>query len=71
LRQVGKTILESSPAAKKQDNIAQLERACFESIEFDIDIETATVEEKYEALLIAFSTGYVENEDGDWDAQEE
>jgi hypothetical protein len=48
-----------------------LERAFFASADFDVDLETATLEEKYEAMLIAFSTGDVENEEKAWDADEE
>ena len=67
---VGQAVLKSTNASK-QDGIAQLERAFFASADFDIDLETATLEEKYEAMLIAFSTGDVENEEKAWDADEE
>ena len=70
-RDVGQTTLESTDGVREQDRITQLEREYFESADFDIDLETATVEEKYEALLIAFSTGNVENGERNRDANEE
>ena len=45
---------------ERSDRIAKLEREYFAST--DIDFEAATLEEKYEAMLIAFSTGDVEND---------
>ena len=47
----------------------QLERVFFEFADLDIDLETATLDEKYEAMLIAFSTR--ENEEGILDAANE
>ena len=68
---VGRAVVESTNASK-QDRIAQLERAYFASADFDIDLDTATLEEKYEAMLMAFSsTGDVENKERAWDADEE
>jgi len=45
---------------ERSDRIAKLEREYFAST--DIDFEAATLEEKYEAMLIAFSIGGVEDD---------
>ena len=68
LREVGQAALGSNHDTE-HDRIAQLERVFFEFADLDIDLETATLDEKYEAMLIAFSTR--ENEEGILDAANE